>query len=100
MAYARITLNNSSPLLMFRHRVTAPHPLANSFRLVGKYWHRYFQSVFTMFLFHAQSIHQPQELSIPYSSANEESTWACSGTWPMKTRRGTGAQSTWIAIPP
>ena len=51
MAYARITLNNSSPLLMFRHRVTAPHPLANSFRLVGKYWHRYFQSVFTMFLF-------------------------------------------------
>src|SRR5439155_7062786 len=69
MAYARIILNNSSPFLMLRQRSTAPQPLAKSLRLAGKYWHRYFQSVFIKFLSMPISLYQPAKLSIPYSSA-------------------------------
>ena len=69
MAYARIILKSSSPFLMLRHRSTAPQPLAKSLKLAGKYWHRYFQSVFIKFLSMPTSIYQPSKLSIPYSSA-------------------------------
>src|SRR5207302_1927182 len=69
MAYARIILNNSSPFLMLRQRSTAPQPLAKSLRLAGKYWHRYFQSVFIKFLSMPISLYQSSKLSIPYSSA-------------------------------
>src|SRR5208283_709478 len=44
MAYARISLNNSSPFLTLRQRLTVPVALANSLKSSGKYWHRYFQS--------------------------------------------------------
>ena len=50
MAYARISLNNSSPFLMLRHRSTAPVVLANSLKSSGKNWHRYFQSFPIKFL--------------------------------------------------
>src|SRR5213592_198228 len=69
MAFARIILKSSSPFLMLRHRSTAPQPLAKSLKLAGKYWHRYFQSVFIKFLSMPTSIYQPSKLSIPYSSA-------------------------------
>src|SRR5208337_5292132 len=50
MEYARISLNNSSPFLMLRHRSTAPLALAKSLKSAGRNWHRYFQSFPIKFL--------------------------------------------------